>query len=181
MEKYEVKHYQTSLSFEEATGYKYNQNLKVFFNKNNSGLYKFGNFINAEEKWFEEEEELYGLAEKLKMPNWAVISFYQENGYDGVYTRTGDQALTIKCNNWVNQGRDGFLFIAFAETKEQLNCFVKHIDYYINNGFGEVVISEEEETIDSYLIIQNGDFKKAIKYFKENYNLTDEKFDILYW
>lgn len=174
------------LSFEEATGFKYNEHLKVYFNKNHSGLSDFSNFMNAEERWFEEESELYEIAEQSDMPHWTVVSFYRENGYDGMYTRTGDEALTRKCNNWVNYGRDGYLFIVFAKTEEELNLFLDMIEQYISYGFSELYIKEvyddeDYEIIDGMLILTDHDMPRAIEHFKREYLLSDEDFENLYY
>ena len=171
--KYEISIIQLEdMSFNEFLSLDERDDLKVIFNKNNSGLKDYYNFMDVEEMFFENVEEIKNKAEELNLPRWTVISFYAENGYDGVYTRTGEEALTTKCNNWVNQGRDGFLFVAFAKNEETLEHFVESLNNYITTGFYEVIITENEEIIDSEVIMTKKCLENAKKRFKKLYDLS---------
>lgn len=120
--------------FQEEIGLDYIENLKVYFNLNNSGQRDFHNFLKREEKEFTSIKDIEELSKELSLDKWLVISFYRENGYNGIYTRTGSDALKIKCNNWINYGQDGYMYIVFSDNQKVIDDFIKQLDVYINEG-----------------------------------------------
>jgi acylphosphatase len=142
-------------------------NIKVFFNSNNTGIKDFSNrMMGAEEFYFEKIEQIYEKTKQLEMPHFGVISFYRENGYNGIYYRSGEKALIDRPNNWVNQGRDGHMFVILAKESEKRSEFINLLTTYINEGFYEYEIFDnlEEEHIEG---CYDHDYKKLMEWQKE--------------
>lgn len=130
--------------------------LLAYFNTNFTGAREFKkNFLNLPEIAYTSVEQIKKQAEELALPEWAVVSFYRENGYDGVYANSGDDALTTKCNNWVNFGEDGFYYVVFAKTEEELSRFLSGLQQYINEGslIYEVYDNLEDDYIDEFYLL----------------------------
>lgn len=175
--KYEVLiTYENHLDFMDIIGAD-SSFLEVFYNLNNSGNADFYNFLNAEEVYFETVEDIEEKAKELGKPYWTVISFYRENGWDGVYSRTGEEALTRKCNNWVNQGRDGYLFVVFATEQGALDEFEDLLQEYLNYGclYLEIYDNEADDYIPGMPLL--GVSRDAAIDFIADYGLTAEDFD----
>ena len=153
--------------------------IEVFFNLNNSGTDSITNFLKCEEVAFESVEQIEQLSKKLEMPLWTVVSFYQENGYMGVYNRTGDHALTVKCNNWIRQGRDGYMFVVFSKKQEEINELLLRINQYINHGFADYAVYDvkEGEVVDATDFTNFGDVESE-KAFDVYVDLISKEFGI---
>lgn len=184
IDRYEIRARALDVECEEDMGV-YEGVLKVYFNTANTGLCEIHNFAGFEEAEFENVAQIEAAAEKLDLKNWAVFSFYRENGYTGIYSRSDELALKVKCNNWVNQGRDGFVFIAFAKDKEEIAEFEKRLFTFIYEGFAlyEIYDNLEEDAIEwagytgdkastSYL---EGEFMKKARELGIETNLYDVK------
>ena len=150
----------------------YFENLTVIFNKNNTGGY---NFLNAEEYTFESAEEIENYTKELDKKHYTVISLYQENGYVGVYNRTGDDCLKVKCNNWVDSGRNGFIYVVFADSEEEIDEFVNELQKYINFGIEvwEVYDNLEDEFVYSFsnIRVTQREIDEFEEFIKKEYDL----------
>jgi len=128
------------------------ENLEIVFNLNHSGLRDFHNFLDRDEHYFDNVEQIRKMAADLGLENWVVLSFYQENGYIGLYTNTGDKALDVKCNNWVNDGADGYLYVIFGREQKDIDNFLSILRQYINEGINYVEVYDnlDEDYLDSF-------------------------------
>lgn len=144
IDRYEIRATAINVECQEDMGV-YEGGLKVYFNTANSGLCEMHNFAGFEEAEFENVAQIEAMAEKLGLKFWRVISLYRENGYTGVYSRSDELALKVKCNNWVNQGRDGFVFIAFAKDEDDIAEFERRLYTIINEGFVQYEIYDNLE------------------------------------
>lgn len=151
----EVDKYEAFVSYPELTfdDIFYNENIEVMFNTNNTGG---DNFLDFKEYNFETIEDIKEMANERK---FSVISLYQENGYIGVYQNSSDDALKVKCNNWVDYERNGFLYVAFYNNNNDLKDLIARIQSYINRDFYEVHIIDNEidKIVDSMLIATTED------------------------
>ena len=118
--------------------------LNLFYNENNTGETMRTNFLNGKHMFFRGDHQLKQLSEELKSPFYCVISFYQENGYVGVYHNT---TLTKHPNNWVNNGRDGLLYVVYAENEKRLHDFVAALNHALNYGVYMVEVVDVEKDI----------------------------------
>lgn len=158
------------------------EEMKVYFNLNNTGLRDFSNFLKVEEKHFENVKEIEKVMKEKGYNFYTVVSFYRENGYDGVYNRTGDDSLTVKCNNWVNFGKDGFLFVVMTKKQEDIDYFVKNLQTYINEGYSaiEVYDNKDEDYIDAYYNLPETPYSKYQEWKEKcikEYGFKEEDFE----
>lgn len=146
-----------------------NENIKVYYNENNTGEADFSNrMMGAEKANFEEVKEIEELAKKLNMPFWGVISFYRENGWNGVTMISGKDALKVRPNNWVKQGRDAFLFVAFFKEIESKGVFESYLKVFINEGIREYHVYDDlEEDYEEHSISSARDYKEIQKWKQE--------------
>lgn len=157
--------------------------LLGFFNTNFTGAREFKrNFLNFPEIAYHSVEQIMKQAKELNLPHWTVVSFYRENGWDGVYSRTGNEALTRKCNNWVNFGQDGFYYVVFAKDEEELDRFITALEEYINYGsyVYEIYDNLEEEYLDDNFYTLGADVKKFEEWkekTKEKYGFEEDDFE----
>lgn len=128
------------------------QEVDVYYNLENSGKRDFYNFLNAKEISLEKYEDIKQYLTDEKQV-FTIVSFYAENGYDGVYTNSDVDCLKRKCNNWINNGADGFMYLLVAEDKERIAEAISYINNYINEGIYmiDVYDNEQEEFIDNAL------------------------------
>lgn len=158
------------------------EDFKVFFNTNNTGLNSFSNrLMEAEERSFSTVEEIKELAKELEMPHYTMISFYRENGYYGVYENREDDCFQRRCSNWVNSGADGLLFVLFTKEEKHLSLFTSNLQTYINEGFYqyEIYDKKEDEFLDSFIDNDNyQELKEWKKKMIETYGFEERDFDI---
>lgn len=142
--EYTIERRDCVLSFEEMIGYVDGEIIKAAYNTNNSGGH---NFLGYKELAFEEINDVKEFA--MGKP-WLVISTYQENGYVGVFTRTGDEALKVRPSNWVEGYKNAWLYVIAGE-QEYLDQFVKYLSHWINYG-GEdyIILDDEGDYVDGY-------------------------------
>lgn len=157
------------------------EEVVVLFNTNFTGAREFNrNFLEVEEFEFNKVVDIKEKAKELQKPFWTVLSFYRENGYHGVYARTGEEALTVKCNNWVNSGKEGFYYVVFANIEEQLNRFVGVLQTYINEGIFELSVYDEQTNESSEHFLELGssreDYTNWKNKLKEVYGFVDKDF-----
>lgn len=155
--------------------------LLGFFNTNNTGTRMFRkNFLDFPEVAYESVEQIEEQAKELNLPHWAVVSFFAENGWDGVYLRTGKDALNIKCNNWVSGGSDGFYYVIFAYKEQYIQDFETMLQEWINHGSTIFEIYDNktgdytEESITSLSNYKT--FEEWKNEMKEKYGFEDNDF-----
>lgn len=181
-DRYQIRKNDSYGSFMDDIGLAYVDDFKVFFNLNNSGQRDFDNFLYADSIDFQEIKDIEDKAKELNLPLWKVVSFYRENGYDGVYSRTGNDALSVKCNNWVNQGRDGFMYVIFSDNQELLDDFTSALQQFINEGsyVYEVYNQKEGEFLEAFNELGSTyeEFKEWKEEMKKIYGFQEEDFNV---
>lgn len=152
--------------------------LNIFYNENNTGETMRTNFLNGKHMFFEDDHQLKTLSEELKSPFYCVISFYQENGYVGVYTNT---TLTKRPNNWVKSGRDGLLYVVYSKDEKRLHDFVEALNAAVNYGVYAVSIVdvENKDFFDQPIIVDmrysfDEDYYEWENKMKETYDVSFE-------
>jgi len=156
------------------------ENYEVFFNTENTGTYLSGKLMEAEDYKFETIEDIKNKMKELNFTEFGVLSLYRENGWDGVSIVSDDEALIKKCNNWVENNRNGFIYVIFTNKKEDLNTFASLFQTYINEGFWifEVYDNKEEDYIESFYYAENyKELQKWQKEMVEKYGFEESDFD----
>ena len=157
IDRYEVK--TSSLeTFEFEDILKYSLEIDIYFNTNNTGLKFASNFLNGEEVSLKKYEDIKQYLTDEKQV-FTVVSFYAENSYEGIYTNDKEDCLQRRCNNWVDFGKDGFVFLFVAKDKETLAKSISHLNQYINYGmyYIEVYDNLNEDFTDSVLRIDENE------------------------
>jgi hypothetical protein len=158
------------------------ENFEVFFNTENTGTHYSGKVMEAEDFRFETIEDVKKKMKELNYTHFGVLSLFRENGWDGVSIVSDDEALIKKCNNWVENNRNGFIYVIFTKNQEDLDLFGSLFQTYLNTGFWvyEVYDNEEEDYIDSFYYGDNDkEFEKWKTEVIEKYEFEDSDFDNL--
>lgn len=158
------------------------ENYEIFFNTENTGTHYSGKIMEAEDYKFETIEDIKNKMKELNFTEFGVLSLYRENGWDGVSIVSDDEALIKKCNNWVENNRNGFIYVIFTNEKENLNLFASLFQTYINENFWtyEVYDNEEEEYVESFDYAKNyKELQKWQKEMVEKYGFEESDFDNL--
>ncbi|NCU41516.1 MAG: hypothetical protein EOM19_02195 [Candidatus Moranbacteria bacterium] len=169
-------------SFQEAiewiAGLTKGEDYEVLFNTNNTGTHHGQRLFKSEEYNFEVIQEVEGKMKEYGFSSYGVVSLFQENGFVGVYINSEEDALRKRPNNWVNHGRDGLIYVIFAEEKviEEIRDL---LGTYINHGFWEYSIydEKEEEIVDSFCGKDYKAFEKWKKEAIEKYGFSKSDFD----
>jgi acylphosphatase len=158
------------------------EHYEIFFNTENTGTHYSGKIMEAEDFEFSDITDIKNKMKELNYNCFGVISLFRENGWDGVSVNMTDDALTKKCSNWVENNRNGFIYVVFANKEEDIQEFRSKFQNYINEGFWvyEVYDNEEEDYIDSFYYGNNDEeFKKWQKEMVEKYGFEESDFDNL--
>lgn len=157
----------------------------ILHNDNNTGSRTLmENFLECPCVALESMDDIKKLMTKHKMTKYMVVSFYQENGYVGVYTNSSEDALIKRPNNWVHGGSDGFVYLVLYKDDIQANKFIGDLSTVINEGiyFVEVVDDENdgEPTDDIWYNIGGEDRYSWEKRMTAKYGFTQEDFNKAY-
>lgn len=158
------------------------ENYEIFFNTENTGTHYSGKIMEAEDYKFETIEDIKNKMEELNFTEFGVLSLFRENGWTGVSIVSDDEALIKKCNNWVENNRNGFIYVIFTNEEENLDLFASLFQTYINEGFWtyEVYDNEEEEYIESFYYTENyEELEKWQEEMVEKYGFEESDFDNL--
>lgn len=143
---------------------------KIYYNKNNSGERDFYNILGVETVSLNNLEDIKKLCEEGQ--SYGMISFYRENGWDGVYLNTEEDCLTRKCNNWVHNGQDGFMYLIIGKNLEE---FAGVLQVYINEGLScyNVYDNKEGEYLDRFQPLNDIDIQEMKDYVLKEYGIED--------
>jgi len=156
------------------------ENYEIFFNTENTGTHYSGKIMEAENYKFETIEDIKNKMKELNFTNFGVLSTFRENGWDGVSIVSDDEALIKKCNNWVENNRNGFIYVIFTKNQEDIELFGSLFQTYINEGFWtyEVYDNEEEDYIECFHYAENyRELQKWMKEMVEKYGFEESDFD----
>lgn len=156
-----------------------NDDFKVYFNRNNTGLADFHNFLQADQVYLEKYNDIVEKMQENGHEYFTVISFYRENGWDGVFTNSAEDCLVRRPNNLVNGYRDGLMFLVTAKEEEPIKQFEKDLQRYINEGLYIYEIYDElaqDYTNDNCIDNDDTVFSEWIENMKEVYGFEYEDF-----
>ena len=183
IDRYEIRVSNYFESFTEVMGYCDYDKLKIVYNEAGTQSVKvFENSLGScvEKDSFKEIEDIKKYSKNLGLKHWTVVSFYQENGYIGVYTNQSDEALRVKCNNWIGYGGDGFKFVFFADSQSELDKAINALRIYFGVGIQEYSVYDnlEEEFIEHFYDLGSYD---DIKECLEPYGFDEKWYTNVKW
>ena len=146
IERYKLKASSYDGIFLEDFGLDGSEDFKLVFNENNTGYsnYRKDSFGNAESVFFKDIEDVKKYAKDNGFNHWGVISIFSENGFEGVYINSNDDAFKVYPNNWVKYGTNCLLYIAFAKKEEVIKGLKMDMQNYINGHTFYVNVYDNE-------------------------------------
>lgn len=119
--------------------------MVILHNDNNTGSRTLReNFLDCPCVALESMDDIKALMTKHKKFKYMVISFYQENGYVGVYTNGSEDALIKRPSNWVHGGSDSFVYLVLYNSDFEIDGFLADLSTVINEGIYFVEVIDEE-------------------------------------